>query len=75
MVEDQATIAPPHKDEDMMQRDEYNSDFCIPLYHDEVAATSEERISINENPNTTIIIEDRYEPSSLASGKVETKIH
>ena len=57
-----------------MQMDKHSSNFCIPLQHDEVAATSEEMLNINGNPNPTIIIES-YEPYILASGKAETKIH
>ena len=57
------------KKKNMMQRDAHSSDFCTLLQHDEVAATSEERFDINENPNPTIIIEDIYEPYILASAK------
>ena len=69
LVEDQATIAPPHEEKKLMQRDEHSSYFCIPLHHDEVAATSEERLDISENPYPTIIIEESHEPPSLPSGK------
>ena len=58
-----------------MQRDEQISDFCIPLHNDEVSSTSDERIHISENPHPTIIIEESYEPSSLACGKAKIKIH
>ena len=69
MVEDQATIAPPHEEKKLMQRDEHSSYFCIPLHHDEVVATSEERLDISENPHPTIIIEESHEPPSIPSGK------
>ena len=59
----------------MMQRDAHCPDFCTLLQHDEVVDTSEERINLNENPNPTITIVESYEPSSLAGGKVERKIH
>ena len=75
MVEDQATIAPPHEEKKLMQRDEHSSYFCIPLHHDEVAARSEERLDISENPHPTIIIEDIHEPPRIAGGKEETNIH
>ena len=57
-----------------MQRNEHNSDLCTPLHHDEVEALSKQRIEINKNPNSTIIIEESYEPSIPAGGKEETNI-
>ena len=45
------------------------------LHHDEVVATSGERLDISENPHPTIIIEESHEPPILASGKTKTKIH
>ena len=68
-MEDQATIAPPHEEENLVQRDEHNSVFCIPLYHEEVAATSEERLDMSEKSHPTIIIEANYEFLRLASRK------
>ena len=58
-----------------MQRDAHILELCTLLQHDEVAATIEQRLDISEKPNPTIIIEERYEPSSLVSGKAETNIH
>ena len=62
------------KKKNMMQRDDHCSDFWTLLQHDEVAATSEERLNLSENPNPTITIVESYEPSSLVGGKVERKI-
>ena len=75
MVEDQATISLPREEKNMMQRDEHSSDFCTPLHHDEVVATSEERLEISKNPHPTIIIKESHEPPSLATRKTEIKIH
>ena len=55
--------------EEIMQRDEHNSDFCTPLQHDEVVATLEERPDISKNPHPTIIIEESHEPPSIPSGQ------
>ena len=69
LVEDQATIATPHKEKNMMQRDEHSSNFCIPLYHDEVTVTPKERLDMSEKRHITIIIEESHEPPILISGK------
>ena len=69
MVEDQATIAPSSEEKNIVQRDEHNSYFCIPLYHDEVVATLEVRIYMSENPHPTIIIEKSHEPPDISCGK------
>ena len=58
-----------------MQRDEHSSYFWTFLQQDEFSATSEEMLNLGENPNPTINIVDIYEPSSLAGGKAERKIH
>ena len=58
-----------------LQRDAHGSEFWTLLQHDEVASTSEERIELTENTNPTITIVEIYEPSSLAGGKAESKIH
>ena len=68
-MQDQATIAPPQKDNNLMQRDEHCSFFCMPLYHDGAATTSEERLDMSENPQLTIIIEESHEPTILAGRK------
>ena len=47
----------------IMQRDVHNSDLCVSLCH------NDERFETSEHPNPTITIVQRYEPSSLASGK------
>ena len=58
-----------------MQRDAHGSEFWTLLQHDEVASKSEERIELTENLNPTITIVESYEPSSIAGGKEEIKIH
>ena len=58
-----------------MQRDAHSSKFWTLLQHDEVAATSEERLEPTENPNPTITIVESYDPSSLAGGKAERNIN
>ena len=55
--------------EKIMQRDVHNPDICISLCH------NEERFDMSEHPNPTITIVEIYEPSSLESGREETKIH
>ena len=44
LVEDQATISPPHEEKTMMQTNEKSSYFCIPLYHDEFDTKKEVKI-------------------------------
>ena len=58
-----------------MQRDAHSSYFFTLFQHGKVAATSEESFYISGKSNLTIIIEESYEPSRLASGKEETHIH
>ena len=59
----------------MVQRDAKSYEFWTLLHHDEVAFTLEDRFELLENPNPTITIMEIYEPSSLAGGKAERKIH
>ena len=59
----------------MLQRDAKNYEFWTLLQHDDIASTSQERLELIENPNPTITIVEIYDPSSLAGGKVERKIH
>ena len=63
------------KEKNLVQRDVKSYEFWTLLQHDEVASTLEEMLEIIENPNPTITILDIYEPSSLAGGKSERKIH
>ena len=58
-----------------MQRDAKSYEFWTLLQNDEVVSTSEERLEIIENTNLAITIVDIHDPSSLAGGKVERKIH
>ena len=63
------------KEKNLMQRNEQSSDFCTLLQHDEVAATSEERLEISKNSHPHIIIEEGHEPPSLTTRKAELKNH
>ena len=63
------------KEKNLVQRDEKSYEFWTLLKYDEVASTSEVTIELIENPNPTITIMDIYEPSRLAGGKAERKIH
>ena len=71
-VEDNPTLVGfelENLEKEIMQMDEHNPDLYISLFH------NQERFEINENTNPTITIKDSHEPSSLAGGKAETKIH
>ena len=62
-------------EKNMIQRDDYSSDLCTLLQNNNFSVTLEGILDINKNPNTTFIIEESYEPSSIASGKAELKNH
>ena len=63
------------KVKNLVQRDAKSYEFWTLLQHDEVTSTSEERLELTKNPNSTITIVESYGPPSIVGGKAERKIH